>query len=151
MPNPPIYFETGHISGGVVGAGGQTNLNIPSLATLMDRSFRNLISLGGVPGRVNLGRVLSSDSKTLTGIGPPTPLMIDNPQRISAIIQNAGDPALPGVAIVDVYLGGLNSIPIRLVENGTLQLDANFPWTGSVWVTCAGATPVVRYNEVSVP
>lgn len=118
MANPPIYAETGY--------NGQVT------------------SLAGVVGAVNKGRQAVSNSYTLSGI---VIILQANPQRIAAIIQNIGDPAFPGSAL-EIFIGGVNSIPFTLVENGSMQLDVNFPWTGEVYANLITNNPVVIVTEI---
>lgn len=123
MPNPPIYNEPGF--------NGQ------------------VVSLAAVSGASGKGRQVVSNSFTLGGTNPVFPCILPaNPRRISAIIQNIGDPANPG-SNVSIYLGGANSIPITLVENGTLQLDVNYPWTGDVYAALVTNGPVVIVVEIT--
>lgn len=119
MPNPPIYNEPGF--------NGQ------------------VISLASVAGASGKGRQAVSNSFTLSGIVIIAPA---NPKRISAIIQNVGDPAFPGSQL-GVYIGGVNTIPITLTENGTLQIDGNYPWTGEIYANAITNNPVVVVVEVT--
>ena len=120
MPNPPTYSEGGN--------------QLP------------LISLGGVQSQTHQGRIIASNSLTISG---PVILALGNPRRIALIVQNIDDPAHLG-SYVEVYLGGLNSIPIFLAPYGTLQIDRDFPWIGEVWVAAALNNPVVTYNEIDL-
>jgi hypothetical protein len=109
-----------------------------------------LISLGGVTGRLGLGRVMDSGLITVTA-GTMFYVLYANPKRISAIIINNGDTANPGAGVA-VYVGENAQGPFFLSEYGTFQIDKNFPWTGAVYVAYIGAfTPVVAFLEVSVP
>jgi len=121
LGNPTIYGEPGH-------------------------QGTDLVSLAGVPGN-DRGREISSYSVTLgSGI---VLLLQANPQRIAAVIQNYDDPAAPG-SFVQVYLGGVNTIPITLSPLGTLQIDVNLPWAGEIYVNTTPNSPVVVANEVSI-
>lgn len=124
MPNPALYSE--------VGFDGQVS------------------SMAGVKGAAYKGRQVISDSFTFGGSNPVYPLILAaNPRRISAVIQNLGDAAHPG-EILEIYIGGVNTIPINLVENGTFQIDTNFPWTGEVYANYSGVnTPSLGVVEVT--
>jgi hypothetical protein len=141
MPNPPSYSETGHLPG-------QCKINLPPY-TPEGEVFGDLVSLGGIRGKPNFGRVLSSNSFTV-GVGTFQVASVSNPQRVAAIIENLDDGAAPGSQLY-VYLGGLNTIPFILQPYGTFQIDKNFPWTGDIWVNSNAGSPICVINEVSVP
>lgn len=125
MPNPPTYTETGNL--------------LP------------LLSLGGVLAQPGQGRTISSNSFTLSTVLGAQQIMDSNPKRISAVIQNVDDLASPG-SYIEVFLGGLNTIPLILAPYGTLQIDRDFPWTGCVWANHFNNSnaPIVLIDEVSV-
>jgi len=100
-----------------------------------------MISMGGILGRPGLGRRIDSTAFSLT----TTAVMIigDNPRRISAIIENQG----PDSLALD-FGGGINSISIH--SGGNLQIDENFPYTGSIAAGADTSTCVVLVTEISV-
>lgn len=122
MPNPSVYAETGFEG--------------------------QVTSQGGVKGATYKGRQVTSDSFTMSGATGIVLILPANPRRISALIQNVGDPAAPG-SLVEISLGGVNTIPFRLTENGTFQIDVNFPWTGEVYGNLVTNSPVITVVEIT--
>lgn len=105
-----------------------------------------LLSLGGVISQAGQGRNITSNSVTITG---PTQLAPANPKRIAAVVQNIGDPALPGCT-VGVYFGSLNVIPVTLGVMGTIQIDTNLPWIGEIDVVANAGAPVCTIMEINI-
>ena len=122
MPNPALYSEVGYE--------GQVS------------------SMGGVKGATYKGRQVTSDSFTMSGATGVVLILPANPRRISALIQNVWDPAFHG-SMVEISLGWVNTIPFRLTENGTFQIDGNFPWTGEVYGNLVTNNPVITVTEVT--
>jgi len=109
-------------------------------------NLKPIISLGGNVSREGQGRVFSSAIVSAFG---GVVLAPSNPKRISALIQNLDDIAVPG-QIITVYLGGLGTAPIVLSAYGTLQIDINFPWTGEIDVASISNNPLVMIWEISL-
>jgi hypothetical protein len=97
-----------------------------------------IVSLGGNVSAPGQGRVLDINQYNA---GSPIIILQDNPNRISAIIQNDG----PSVAVI--YAPN-NSGSIQLVAYGTLQIDRDFPWTGPIMAS--GTNCLVTVAEVSL-
>lgn len=122
MPNPPIFYEPGN--------------NLP------------LLSLGGVVSQTGQGRVVQSNSATMS---PGAQFAIPpNTKRISMIIMNVGDGSQAG-GFINIFIGSLNTIPVYLQPGGTLQIDRYFPWIGEVDVQGNGVgSPVCVWVEVGL-
>lgn len=105
-----------------------------------------LVSLAGVLGAEGKGRIISP---TTLVVSTAVIALSANPKRISALLQNFDDPSTPGSRMY-VFIGNNSSAPIVLAPLGSLQIDADFPWTGEIWASAPANTPVLEMNEVSI-
>ena len=102
-------------------------------------------SLGGVVSNAVQGRQsLSYGGWADTAI---LPVLSSNPRRISALIQFWSDP-LNTSTLLTVLLG--DQAVCQLVQGGSFQIDANYPWTGDVRVQADVGTCYVVANEVTI-
>jgi hypothetical protein len=98
-----------------------------------------ILSLGGVVSKVGQGRQLDQNQ---INVQTATVLLLDNPKRISAILQNLGP-----TDVVISFPGSASGF--TLAAYGNLQINRDFPWTGIVIGTSAVLTGV-SVTEISV-
>ena len=103
-----------------------------------------LVSLGGLRSLTSRGRQVETNQVTVSAAGEL--LLSDNSRRISAIITNRGGNTL------SLCLGrpAVSSDYITLLDAQSFQIDALFPWTGSVYGLCVAGT-TVHVTEVYIP
>jgi hypothetical protein len=98
-----------------------------------------IISLGGIVSQNQQGRDIESNQ---INVQTATVLAVDNPKRISLILQNLG--TVNAVIVFPATGSGITLAPL-----GTLQIDHNFPWTGVV-IGTASVLCGISVTEVSV-
>lgn len=98
-----------------------------------------LISLGGLFGVSQRGRQLECLTRSVTA---PIQILNDNARRIAVIIQNS-------TSVAATLYFGPDTVGITLAGGANLQIDWNFPWTGTVVADSVGTT--IETLEVSVP
>ena len=104
-----------------------------------------IISLGGVPGLPNHGRIIRKFWNNV--LIPDVQITGDNPRRISCLIMS--DASSPDY--LDICLG-LNdgSNPITLWPGDSLQIDKDFPWTGAIYAYSSALGALLNSVEISV-
>lgn len=107
-----------------------------------------LVSLAGVQGSPNRGRVLVSDVVG-TGVGTAVYLLQPNQRRIVAFFQNQGQGTATAILTFGVPKATYYGIWLR--SGDTFQIDKNFPWVGPVILSCTAGTTYIAYTEISVP
>lgn len=100
-----------------------------------------LYSLGGIKSLTGHGRTISGNSMVL-GINSTIPLLVSNPKRIAAMIQNIG------AITVSIYFD--TQFICQILPGGTLQIDTNFPWIGSVSGLTGAQSPTVMVSEIGL-
>lgn len=115
--------------------------------------YGQLTSLSGLRGAEGKGRVIHTAQIALTSAA--VLILSANPKRISAIIQNQDDATNPG-SNLSVYLGNpayvidAGDVVADLSPLGTLQIDANLPWTGEIYASRVTNSPTVVVTEISL-
>ena len=100
-----------------------------------------ILSLGGVVSQPGKGRKFDTIQYNVSTPAYPQ-VLNDNPERISALIQNLG----PDNVAINAP-GTQASITLTLL--GVLQIDRNFPWTGPMLATSPGVA-LLNVTEISL-
>jgi len=109
--------------------------------------FGAVVSLGGLIDKSGRGRVMVNGTHVPTNT-VPVEILNANSRRVSAIIQNID----PGGEDCYLSFGETPTAPngITLRQYGSLQIDMNFPWTGSVVALAQTAHATIWVSEVSL-